>query len=272
MRIFFVSFVLIFTLLYQAWGQHFLVKTKDNDKSFLIKTKDDHIEPIEGNEANKAEEELKPYWLKNKCEGIICGYREGRWMRRGCIGEKIKTWIINSWNKCLKVCRRTTKSTGCAYHFPQKKCRVFKGEIKTKNITKKMTKMKKYSTMCIVFPEKIIETDLDKLFPKTLEKAAKKFDFIWGTDNPGYWCYERSAEIWDLWCRNYRKICKKIHKKYVPELKYVPEFCEKKRQEKGISCRKQEKSSTKMSISISCDLQNYWGTGLKQMMSFGGHA
>ena len=68
MKIFFVSIVATATLLCQAWGQHLLVKTKDDNKTFLIKTRDDHDKPIlkdledhaTGNE-NDEEHPLPPF-------------------------------------------------------------------------------------------------------------------------------------------------------------------------------------------------------------------
>jgi len=274
MRIFFVSFVLIFTLLYQAWGQHFLVKTKDNDKSFLIRTKDDHIEPIEGNEANEAEKEERPFWLETKCWGKPCPYHEGMWMRGPCRGEEemIEEWSdLESWNKCLKKCRKTTDSTGCAYSFKHEKCRAFKGRIKTMKISKERLE-KEYNTMCIVFPGKIKWTSLENSFENTLIKAAKEFDFIWWTDNPLYWCLERGKEIRDLWCRDilerglFSLLCTKDGIKKRKEKKYTTDFCEKKHAEKRESCRQQRKSSTKMMVDIRCDLD--WKFRESQMQSF----
>ena len=65
MRIFFVSIVLIVMLMCQAWGQHFLVKTKDDNKTFLIKTGDDHDEPMLTDlEDNEAQEEERSVWVK----------------------------------------------------------------------------------------------------------------------------------------------------------------------------------------------------------------
>jgi len=246
------------------------VKTKDNDKSFLIRTKDDHIEPIEGNEANEAEKEERPFWLETKCWGKPCPYHEGMWMRGPCRGEEemIKEWSdLESWNKCLKKCRKTTDSTGCAYSFKHEKCRAFKGRIKTMKISKERLE-KEYNTMCIVFPGKIKWTSLENSFENTLIKAAKEFDFIWWTDNPLYWCNERGKEIWDLWCRDKPEdeLCTNYGIKNRIYQKYIEKFCKKKRAEKKKSCRKQRKSSTMMMVDIRCDLD--WKIQASQMLSF----
>jgi len=281
MRIFFVSIVLIFTLLYQAWGQHFLVKTKDNDKSFLIKTKDDHIEPIEGNEAN--EDWPLPIWLKKRCWGIPCNdLTEGRWMWGKCSGKKLQknVWDEESWEKCVKDCRHITNSTGCAYTFEENKCTAYRGRI--------IRRKKKENTMCIIFPEKNIETSWEKDFEETLEKAKEKFKFIWQTDDPAYWCKVRSEDIWVFWCRRWKKNMNKWtnskkwkkHKRLLKEWEKkslkkwekksctigkksgmeqkrrneAEKFCEERIDEKREICEKQSSSSTRMGPDITCNI------------------
>jgi len=266
MRIFFVSFVLIFTLLYQAWGQHFLVKTKDNDKNYLIRTKYDHIEPIEGNEANKAEEK-RPYWLVNGCRGKECSFRKGMWMWGDCTGLRKDAhpdfenplryidWDEKSWKKCGKDCRHIKDSTGCAYSFDEKKCTAYIGRIiRTEN---------KWNTMCIVFPEKIMKTTWKKDFVRTLENAKEKFNFIWKTDDPAYWCKVRSEEIWVFWCpRKWKKkstkwknksctIGKKNGIKNKKRRNEVKNFCKQRIEEKRESC---DNPHSRFDIDITCDV------------------